>query len=132
MTKLKEIYKCEICENIVEVLHVGQGELVCCGQSMILQLEKVEDVGSEKHIPVLEKQGEKVIVKVGEVPHPMEDEHYIEWIEVVLFNGSSYRVFLKPKDIPEITVVLGGGIKEIREYCNVHGLWKNNFVKKQE
>jgi superoxide reductase len=127
MTKLREIYRCEICGNIVEVLHVGQGELVCCGQPMQLQVEHVEDVGLEKHMPVLNKEGEKILVKVGEIPHPMEDEHYIEWIEILFQNGKSCKNFLKPNNMAETSFCNEGEVKELREYCNMHGLWVNKF-----
>ncbi len=127
MTKLKEIYKCEICGNIVEVLHIGNGELVCCGKPMELQIEKFEDVGNEKHVPILEKRKDTSIVKVGQVPHPMANEHYIEWIEVIFTEGSGCRMFLKPNDVAECKVNFVDGIKEVRAYCNVHGLWRNNI-----
>ncbi len=126
MTKLKEIYKCEICGNIVEVLHTGQGELVCCGQPMVLSQEKSLDVGNEKHVPVLEKKEGKIIVKVGQEPHPMQEEHFIEWIEIVYKGGKSCRVFLKPHEKPQAEFVNNNEITKIREYCNVHGLWVNN------
>jgi superoxide reductase len=124
MTEQKQIYKCNICGNIVEVLHSGVGQLVCCGQPMELLQEKTEDVGSEKHVPVIEKTESGVRVKVGSVPHPMEENHYIEWIEVIA-EGKTCRKFLKPGDDPEAE--FGIKTEEIvaREYCNVHGLWKS-------
>jgi len=123
MTKLKQIYKCNVCGNIVEVLHTGVGELVCCGEAMQLMEEKREDVGQEKHLPVIEKMENKVKVKVGSIPHPMEEKHYIEWIELEA-KGKAYRQFLKPGDIPEAS--FEGQAEKItaREYCNLHGLWK--------
>lgn len=124
MTKLKQVYKCNVCGNIVEVLHVGGGELVCCGQPMKLLEEKTTDEGSEKHVPVIETTEKGVKVKVGSVPHPMEKEHYIEWIEIIA-DGKSYRQFLKPGDSPEVEFRVGAENLEVREYCNVHGLWKN-------
>jgi len=123
MTELKQIYKCNICGNIVEVLHTGVGELVCCGQPMELKEEKSKDEGQEKHVPVIEKTGKGVKVKVGSIPHPMEEKHYIEWIEVIT-NGESCRKFLKPEDKPEAEFELKSEKVEARAYCNVHGLWK--------
>ncbi len=118
-----QVYKCEICGNIVEVLHVGGGELVCCGQPMKLQAEKTEDQGREKHVPVVEKTKNGVLVKIGSVPHPMEEKHYIEWIEV-LANGKAYRRFLNPGERPEAEFEIKADKISAREYCNVHGLWK--------
>ena len=103
MTKLKQIYKCNICGNVVEVLHTGKGELVCCGKPMQLMEEKKEEVGQEKHLPVIETRADKVRVKVGSVPHPMEEKHYIEWIELIA-EGKACRQFLKPGDTPEATI----------------------------
>jgi len=123
MTVLKQIYKCNVCGNIVEVLHAGAGELVCCGEAMQFMQEKREDVGQEKHLPVIEKTSGKVTVKVGSIPHPMEDNHYIEWVEVVS-DGKAYRQFLKPGDSPEATFDIKAGKITAREYCTLHGLWK--------
>jgi len=123
MTKLKEIYKCNICGNIVEILHTGRGELVCCGKPMQLMEEKKEDVGQEKHLPVIEKMGNKVKVKVGSVPHPMEEKHCIEWVELIT-DGKAYRQFLKPGDAPEATFDVKAEKITAREYCSIHGLWK--------
>ncbi|ODS37694.1 MAG: desulfoferrodoxin [Candidatus Altiarchaeales archaeon WOR_SM1_86-2] len=125
MTGLNEIYRCNICGNIVEVLHAGVGKLVCCGQPMELLEEKTEDAGQEKHVPVIEKTDAGVKVKVGEVPHPMEEDHYIEWVEVIA-DGRVYRRFLKPGDKPEAEFGIKAGRIEAREYCNVHGLWKSD------
>jgi len=123
MTQLKQIYKCNICGNIVEVIHTGVGQLVCCGQSMELLKEKTEDVGLEKHVPVIEKVGNKVKVKVGSVPHPKEQKHYIEWIEIIA-DGKTCRRFLKPGEKPEAEFETTAEEIEAREYCNIHGLWK--------
>ena len=123
MTNLREIYKCDICGNIVEVLHTGYGELVCCGQPMNLFNEKKEDQGLEKHVPVLEEKENKVIVKVGENPHPMDEKHFIEWIEIIFKSGKYCRFFLKPGDKPEVQVLSEEKIIKACEYCNVHGLW---------
>jgi superoxide reductase len=130
MTKIKEIYKCEICGNIVEVVHSGQGELVCCRQPMIVQQEKKEDAGSGKHVPVLLQNERKTIVSVGEELHPMQEDHFIEWIEIILQNGKSFRVFLNPSDEPKAEFVFNEKIVKIREYCNIHGLWINNLDEK--
>jgi len=124
MTKQKQIYRCNICGNIVEVLHSGVGTLVCCGQPMELLKEKTEDVGREKHVPVIERTENLVRVKVGSIPHPMEENHYIEWIEVIA-NGKAYKKFLNPGDKPEAEFEIKAGKVEAREYCSVHGLWRS-------
>lgn len=124
MTKQKQIYECNICGNIVEVLHAGVGQLVCCGQPMELLLEKSRDVGKEKHVPIIEKTENGVKVKVGSTPHPMEKKHYIEWIEIVTDDKTS-RKFLKPGDKPEAKFEIKAKTIKAREYCNVHGLWKS-------
>ncbi len=123
MTQLKQVYKCNICGNIVEVLHTGVGELVCCGQSMELKGAKTEDEGMEKHVPVIEKTEKGVLVKVGSTSHPMEDNHYIEWIEIVGDNFSC-RKMLNPGDTPEVEFETEKEVIGAREYCNVHGLWQ--------
>lgn len=127
-TNLKQIYKCNICGNIVEVLHSGEGELVCCGEPMELQVEKTEqDEGLEKHVPVLEKTESGYRVKVGSTPHPMEKKHYIEWIELWADENFYERKFLKPGMAAEVEFCLDYDPEkiEVREYCNIHGLWKN-------
>ena len=121
-TKL-QVYKCNICGNIVEVLHGGAGELVCCGKPMELLVEKTADTGKEKHVPVIEKIDGGYKVKVGSVPHPMEEKHYIEWIEL-LADGRAYRQFLKPGAPAEAIFNVKADSVTAREYCNVHGLWK--------
>ncbi|MFH0986758.1 MAG: desulfoferrodoxin [Candidatus Micrarchaeota archaeon] len=123
MTELRQIYKCNICGNIVEVMHAGAGQLVCCGQPMELMEEKTDDVGAEKHVPVIEKTNTSVIVRVGSVPHPMEEKHCIEWIELVA-DGLSYRKYLKPGGKPEIEFAIRADETNARAYCNVHGLWR--------
>jgi len=123
MTQLNQIYKCEVCGNIVEVVHTGVGELVCCGQPMKLLQENTTDAATEKHVPVIEKSDSTVTVKVGSVAHPMEEKHYIKFIEL-LADGKVYRKFLKPGDTPEATFEITAEKIEAREYCNVHGLWK--------
>ena len=123
MTQRLQVYKCEVCGNIVEILHEGAGELVCCGRPMKLQVEKTEDQGKEKHVPVIEKTKNGILVKVGSVPHPMEEKHYIEWIEVIA-DGKAYRKFLNPGEKPEAEFEIKADKITAREYCNVHGLWK--------
>jgi len=124
MTKLYEIYKCNICGNVVEVLHTGVGELVCCGQPMELLKEKKEDEGLEKHVPDIEETDSGIIVEIGSVPHPMEEKHFIEWIEVIA-DGQVYRKFLKPGDEPKAEFEVEGENIVARSYCNIHGLWKH-------
>jgi superoxide reductase len=123
MAKKMGIYKCEICGNIVEVLHEGGGELVCCGQPMTLLTENTTDASREKHVPVIEKTGTGFKVKVGSVPHPMEEKHYIEWIELIA-DGKAYRQFLNPGQVPEAEFCVKADSVSAREYCNVHSLWK--------
>ncbi len=123
MTKLNQIYKCEVCGNIVEVLHTGAGELVCCGQPMTLLKENTTDAAKEKHVPVIEKSDNSVTVKVGSVAHPMEEKHYIEFIEL-LADGKVYRKYLKPGDTPEAVFEISADKVEARAYCNMHELWK--------
>ncbi len=124
MTKLNQIYKCNVCGNVVTVLHAGVGQLVCCGQPMELLTEKTKDEGLEKHVPVIEKTEIGVKVKVGSVPHPMERKHFIEWIEIIA-DGQVYRQFLKPGSPPEADFTIKAEKIQAREYCNVHGLWKS-------
>ena len=119
MTKINEVYKCEICGNIVEMLHEGAGELFCCGQPMELMEEKTQEEGNEKHKPVIENN----TVKVGSVPHPMEDKHYIEWIEIITKDGV-IRKHLKPGEKPEKEFEIKGETIA-RAYCNIHGLWRH-------
>lgn len=124
MVKRLEVYVCEICGNIVEVLHGGKGQLVCCGQPMDQYEENTVDAAKEKHVPVIEKTGDGVKVKVGSVAHPMEDKHYIEWIEVI--DGESiFRRFLKPGEEPSAAFNGAGANATARDYCNLHGLWKS-------
>ncbi len=124
MTNLKEVYKCEICGNIVVVVHEGAGELVCCGQPMKRLEEQNADSATEKHVPVIEKNDEGILVKVGSVPHPMQEKHHIEWIELTV-DGTVLRHFLKPGEAPEASFRVEGEISGAREYCNVHGLWRS-------
>lgn len=108
----------------MEVIHVGGGPLVCCGRPMELLIEKNKDEGLEKHVPIIEKTSSGIKVRVGSVPHPMEENHYIEWIEVIV-DGKSYREYLKPGDKPEAEFCVKGENIFAREYCNIHGLWKS-------
>ncbi|WP_448384177.1 desulfoferrodoxin [Desulfosoma sp.] len=123
MAERREVYKCDLCGNIVEVLWGGKGELVCCGQPMKLQKEGVVDAAKEKHVPVVEKTADGYKVKVGSVAHPMEEKHYIQWIELVA-DGISYFRFLNPGEAPEATFCVTAENVYAREYCNLHGLWK--------
>lgn len=123
MTKRLQIYKCEICGNMVEIIHEGAGQLVCCNQPMKLYEENTVEASREKHIPVVEKIEGGFRVKVGSIPHPMEEKHYIEWIEVIA-DGKTYRQFLKPGDTPEATFMINASQVTALEYCNLHGLWK--------
>jgi len=122
MAKRYEIYKCEICGNVVEVVHGGIGQLVCCRQPMKLMEGKKEEQGYEKHLPVVEKMDGKVVVKVGSIPHPMEENHFIEMIEVITKDGKILRKYLKPGEEPEAEFEVEE-IREAREYCTIHGLW---------
>jgi len=124
MTKISQVYKCEICGNITEVLHEGADSLVCCEKPMVLQKEKIKDEGKEKHVPVIERNEEGVIIRVGSVPHPMEEKHYIEWIEISTEKGESKK-FLKPGDEPVAKFPVKAKNIKARIYCNIHGLWKS-------
>ncbi|MCL0058201.1 desulfoferrodoxin [Dehalococcoidia bacterium] len=124
MTELKQVYVCEICGNITEVLSTGVGELVCCGEPMDLQQEKAADAGREKYVPVIEETDSGIKVKVGDVPHPMEEKHYIEWVEIIA-GGKSCRMFLSPGQKPEAEFDIKPQKVTAREYCTIHGLWKS-------
>ena len=143
MTRRTEIYKCDICGNIVEVLHAGAGELVCCGKPMRNVIANTVDASKEKHVPVIEQTANGLKVSVGSIPHPMEDKHYIEWIEIHA-DGKILRQFLKPGQAPETLFATGESLAGLPgrpesgsgiggqatgpltafEYCNLHGLWK--------
>lgn len=125
MTEYRQVYECNICGNIVEVIHPGKGQLVCCGQPMKLLKEKSVEKGKEKHVPIVEVVGEEVKIKVGSIPHPMEENHYIEWVEVIT-NNSTYRRFLKPGEEPSVEFKVDGKVVLVRAYCNVHGLWRSS------
>jgi superoxide reductase len=124
MAKMFEVYKCEVCGNIIKVVHAAAGNLVCCGKPMILQVEKTADAGKEKHVPVVEKAGAGIVVKVGSIPHPMEEKHYIEWVEVRTGENVYVRGF-KPGEKAEAEFCAADTNARVRAYCNVHGLWTN-------
>ncbi len=123
MAERLEVYKCEKCGNIIETLHGAGGKLACCGQNMALMTENTVDAAKEKHVPVIEKIDGGVRVKVGEVAHPMEEKHYIEWIEIIA-DGKSYIQFLNPGDVPEASFQIEADRITAREYCTLHGHWK--------
>ncbi|MBP7050855.1 MAG: desulfoferrodoxin [Phycisphaerae bacterium] len=123
MIERLQVYKCSVCGNIVEVLTAGGGTLVCCGKPMENLTAKTADQGKEKHVPVIEKVESGIKVKVGGVAHPMEDKHYIEWIEVIS-DGKAYRQFLKPGQAPEAVFPIASTNVIAREHCNIHGLWE--------
>jgi len=123
-TKVLQVYKCTVCGNMVEVIHQGEGELVCCGQPMNLLTENSVDAAQEKHVPVVEKIDGGFKVTVGSVPHPMEEKHFIEWIELIA-DGKAYRQFLNPGDAPEAVFSIEASESTAREHCNLHGLWKS-------
>jgi superoxide reductase len=123
MIERLQVYKCSVCGNIVEVLTAGGGTLVCCGKPMENLTAKAADQGKEKHVPVIEKVEGGIKVKIGSVAHPMEDKHYIEWIEVIS-DGKAYRQFLKPGQAPEAVFNISSTNVVAREHCNIHGLWE--------
>ena len=122
MTEVNQIYKCDVCGNIVEAVHSGAGELVCCGKPMELKQEKTEEEGMEKHKPVIEKTETGIIVTIGSIPHPMESEHYIEWAEIIT-EHRTYRKYLEPGREPQVEFRIQAEQFSVRAYCNVHGLW---------
>lgn len=122
--KKGQVFKCNVCGNIIQLLHVGGGNLVCCGQPMEKLEEKTEDAGFEKHVPIIEKTNDGILIKVGSIPHPMEETHYIEWISVET-EDQIYTKFLKPSDKPEAEFKISGENIIARSYCNIHGLWKS-------
>ena len=124
MADLKAVYRCEVCGNIVEVYHAGAGELVCCGQPMKKLDEQTADSATEKHVPVVEKKDGGYLVTVGSVEHPMTDQHYIEWIEIAVDNDKVYRQHLNPGEKPQAFFAIQGNKVVAREYCTIHGLWK--------
>lgn len=123
MAQQHEIYKCDLCGNIIDVLHGGGGELVCCGEAMKVMTENTVDAAKEKHVPVVEKTANGFKVTVGSTLHPMEAKHYIEWVEIIA-DGKSYRQFLNPGQEPVAEFCVQAEQVTAREYCNLHGLWK--------
>jgi len=124
MAELNEVYRCEVCGNVVELVHGGKGQLVCCGQPMKQMVENTVDASKEKHVPVVERTANGIVVKVGSVAHPMEEKHYIEWIEV-LADGRVLRAHLRPGMAPEAEFPCSPDASiVVREYCSLHGLWK--------
>lgn len=126
MAKRLEVYKCAECGNIVLVTHGGEGALVCCGQDMMLLEEKSADSTTEKHVPVIETIQGGYKVTVGSTLHPMKEEHYIEWIELIT-ESETLITFLKPGDEPVAIFKTDEKAIKAREYCNLHGLWKNEL-----
>jgi superoxide reductase len=124
MTKLFEVYKCDKCGNVIKVVHASAGTLVCCGQPMTLLVEKTADAGKEKHVPVIEKSAKGILVKIGSIPHPMEETHFIEWVEVRSGENVYIKGF-KPGEKPEAELCISDVNAKARIYCNVHGLWTN-------
>ena len=118
-----QVYKCSVCGNVVEVIHTGAGTLVCCGKPMDLLTENTTDAAREKHVPVIEKVDGRIKVTIGFIAHPMEEKHYIEWIELIA-DGKAYRQFLNPGDAPEAVFQIQSGQITARAFCNLHGLWK--------
>ena len=123
MAEKLQIYKCPMCGHIIEVLHAGGGTLTCCGQPMQCLPEQTADASTEKHVPVIEKTDAGIKVKVGSVPHPMQEEHQIEWVQL-LADGKAYRQFLTPGANPEAEFAVQADSVSAREHCNLHGLWK--------
>ena len=123
MAKRLDVFKCQLCGHIVELVHDGKGQLVCCNQPMTALTENTVDAAKEKHVPVIEMTDSGIKVKVGSVAHPMQQEHYIEWIEL-LADGKAYRQFLNPGDVPEALFAVKADKVNARELCNLHGLWK--------
>jgi superoxide reductase len=120
-----EFYRCERCGNVVALLKKGGGTLTCCGQAMTKLEANSTDAAQEKHVPVVVKEGGKIKVSVGSVPHPMLPEHHIEWIALVSGDKVEFA-FLKPGEEAkaEFDEVASG---TVYEYCNLHGLWKADF-----
>lgn len=122
--KLLDIYKCNDCGAIVEVINVGGGALSCCGKEMQLMTENTVDASKEKHVPVLEETADGYSINVGSVDHPMIPEHYIQWVELIM-GAKVYREFLQPGQTPKAFFKVEKKEKPVaREYCNLHGLWK--------
>jgi len=125
MTERFQIYKCGVCGNMVEVLHTGVGTLTCCNQPMTLRRENTTDAATEKHVPVVERSNDTTAVTVGSVPHPMQEDHYIEWVELIV-DDRVLRTYLEPGDSPAAVFNVSGEGVIAREYCNLHGLWRKD------
>lgn len=123
MANRMDVYRCELCGHIIEVVNNGQGTLVCCGQNMTFLAENTQDAAVEKHVPVIDVTDDGVKVSVGSVAHPMAEDHYIQWIEVIV-GGKTCRKWLNPGDAPEALFKVTGSPIAAREYCNLHGHWK--------
>ena len=123
MAERYEVYECKACGSIVEVLRAGKGEMFCCGQPMTKLVVNTVDASKEKHVPVIEKLADGFKVKIGSVSHPMEEKHYIEWIELFA-DGKEYRQYLKPGAAPEAVFNIKATNVTAREHCNLHGLWE--------
>lgn len=123
MTQQREVYLCNQCGNVAEVLHAASGTITCCGQPMTVAEESAKDASKEKHVPVVARSGGEATVTVGSVPHPMAEEHYVEWIEIAQGDAVTRR-FLKPGSVPQATFEIAQGPVTARAYCNLHGLWK--------
>ena len=126
MTQRSQVYKCNVCGNIIEVVHSAGGNLVCCEKPMELKKENSLDAAVEKHVPVLKKTANGIEVRIGSVSHPMEEKHYIEWIELSADNRLC-RKYLKPGEEPEALFEMKSNRYSAREYCNLHGLWKGEL-----
>lgn len=126
MAKKLQVFKCNVCGNMVEGIHEGAGTLTCCNQPMQVLDENTTDAAQEKHVPVIVKKDGGFLVTVGSVAHPMVDDHWIEWIEL-LADGKAYRQFLNPGDKPEAFFCIEAKAVSAREFCNLHGLWKADF-----
>ena len=122
MAEARQIYVCEKCKIMVEVLRGGPGTLVCCGQEMVLVDPKATDEGKEKHLPVIEKTADGYQVTVGSVLHPMTEEHHIEWIELIA-DGVVHRAHLDPTGAPRASFCVQADTVTARESCNLHGVW---------
>jgi len=125
MTERDDVYKCEKCGTIVTVMHAGNGTLICCGEDMKLLQENTTEAALEKHVPVIERTGNTVTVRVGSDAHPMEEKHYIEVIGVLVEGDKLYRAYLKPGDAPEAVFEISDKVICARAYCNIHGMWKS-------
>ena len=123
MSATNQVYRCPHCGNIVEVLHFGGGTLVCCGEEMLKVDENTTDAAVEKHVPVVERDGATLNVSVGSTLHPMADDHFIEWIEVIA-DGEVQRKYLQPGQVPQASFNVSADSYAVRAYCNLHGLWK--------